>query len=230
VLVREALHPPLSAGDLRGVTSPEKRVELQTQSALRNNTRMLLVQALAGLLLTAGAIASWRQLQISREGQFTERFTRAVDQIGSDQLSVRLGGIYGLERLANNSGADRAIVGEILAAFVRVKVPWAVGTPNGVAQHPTPSVEQVPWMADAAADVQATLAVLGRRMPAANELRLQLSRVDLRRAYLSRARLARANIRHANLAGAWMRQIHLDDADLARTAARERHAGESRRW
>jgi hypothetical protein len=33
-----------------------------------------------------------RQLQVNREGQITERFTRAIDQLGSEALDVRLGG------------------------------------------------------------------------------------------------------------------------------------------
>jgi hypothetical protein len=34
-----------------------------------------------GLLLLVGATATWRQLRLSREGQITERFTKAIDQL-----------------------------------------------------------------------------------------------------------------------------------------------------
>jgi hypothetical protein len=50
-----------------------------------------------------GAFFTWRQLQISREGQVTDRFTRAVDQLGHPEVDVRLGGIYALERIAKDS-------------------------------------------------------------------------------------------------------------------------------
>ena len=33
---------------------------------------------------------------MEREGQITERFTRAIDQLGNEKLDVRLGGIYAL--------------------------------------------------------------------------------------------------------------------------------------
>lgn len=44
---------------------------------------------------------------ISREGQITERFTKAVDQLGNPNIDVRIGGLYALERIARNLAADR---------------------------------------------------------------------------------------------------------------------------
>jgi hypothetical protein len=40
---------------------------------------------------------SRRQLEIAQHGQVTERFTRAIDQLGHENLDVRLGGIYTLD-------------------------------------------------------------------------------------------------------------------------------------
>jgi hypothetical protein len=37
---------------------------------------------------------------------------------------VRLGGIYALERIVNDSPDDRAIIIEVLTAFVRTHAPW----------------------------------------------------------------------------------------------------------
>ena len=71
-------------------------------------------------LLFAGvfglAFAAWRartadeqaktakkQAGIAEEGQFTDRFSAAVEHLGSEQLPVRLGGIYALWRLAKAS-------------------------------------------------------------------------------------------------------------------------------
>src|SRR5262249_20529836 len=44
-----------------------------------NQVRIMLLQGLGGLALIAGVVATWRQLQVAREGQVTERFTRAID-------------------------------------------------------------------------------------------------------------------------------------------------------
>jgi hypothetical protein len=72
-----------------------------------NDVRTTLLQGVAGLLLLAGAIATWRQLRLSRKGQITERFTRAIDQLDyRKSLEVRLGAIYALERIARDSERD----------------------------------------------------------------------------------------------------------------------------
>jgi hypothetical protein len=86
----------------------------------QNDVRGVVLQGLGGLILALGAYVTWRQLQINRltlqhnlrttamqlevvqgqlatsqEGQVTERFTQAIDQ-----LVVRLGGVFALERIA----------------------------------------------------------------------------------------------------------------------------------
>lgn len=49
-------------------------------------------------------------LKVAQESQITERFTRAVDQLGSKELEIRLGGIYALERMLMN---QRKITGRL---------------------------------------------------------------------------------------------------------------------
>src|SRR6266508_4439673 len=181
----------------------------------------MVLQGVGGILVAAGVVATWRQLLISRDAQNTERFTRAVDQTGSEKLNVRLGGSCALERIAKNSQADRTVISELLTAFVRVHAPWTAREANGSAPEPLPSVDQLAWLSDRAPDVQAAMHVLGRRPAAHGEVRLQLSRVDLRRSYLSRSRLVSANIRHSSLAGAWLRYTRLDDGDLVNTDLRQ---------
>src|SRR6266508_5265510 len=127
----------------------------------------MVLQGVGGILVAAGVVATWRQLLISRDAQNTERFTRAVDQTGSEKLNVRLGGIYALERIAKNSQADRTVISELLTAFVRVHAPWTAREANGSAPEPLPSVDQLAWLSDRAPDVQAAMHVLGRR-PAAH--------------------------------------------------------------
>jgi hypothetical protein len=214
------LHPPLPPAQLQGVTSPERRIDLQQRQAeLQNDVRATLLQGIAGLLLVLGAVATWRQLQISREGQITERFSRAVDQLGSAKQDVRLGGLYTMERIAADSPADRRTVQAILGAYVRNHSPWLVGSPEGPV-HPTPTVDQqLPWLHFRATDVQAAMIVLGRRPPVPNEFQLYLSRVDLRGVFLHGARLTNALLRHANLAraqmaGVWLERADLENADL----------------
>lgn len=223
MVVPRLLFPPLSAADLQGITDPRARIELQqAQSWLANDARSAVLQALGGRLVALGALATWRQVLISREGQITERFTRAVDQLGSQNVDVRVGGIYALERIAKNSAADRDHVLFLLGAFIRNHATWPVGTPAGP-EHPTPAVDaSLPWMRVRAPDIQAAVGVMGRRAPAPNPHVIYLSRVDLRSVALRGARLTGAKFRYSNLARSVLAEAHLDGSDL--TAADLRQA------
>jgi hypothetical protein len=62
---------------------------------------------------------SRRTLHRAEQGQVTERYTKAIEQLGSDKFDVRIGGIYALERVERDSARDQPTVMEVLAAFVR---------------------------------------------------------------------------------------------------------------
>jgi pentapeptide repeat protein len=220
-LVPRLLYPPLSALDLRGVLSAQSRIQLQqAQSQLANNARSTVFQGLAGLLVVAGAVATWRQAHISREGQITERFTRAVDQLGSDNVDVCIGGLYALERIAKNSPADRPAIQYLLGAFVRRHASWPVGTPDGP-QHPSATLdEHRTWLGIRAPDIQAAVGILARHLPSRDARVLYLSRVDLRGLQLDGAELNGILMRHANLARSALREARLERADLTDTDLR----------
>lgn len=229
ILVPYLLYPPLTSTDLHGIASEQVRIQLQqAQSQLANDARSSVLQGLAGVVIVAGAIATWRQVHISREGQITDRFSKAVDQIGSPVLDVRIGGLYALERIASNSAADRTAILFLLGAFIRTRTSWPVGAPGGP-QHPTPAIdEDIPWMRVRAPDIQAAMGVLGRLPPARDEPAISLSRVDLRSVALHDARLSGSRFRYANLAravltGAWLERSDLTAADLRRANLDQAH-------
>ena len=143
---------------------------------------------------------SQRTLAMTEQGQVTDRYTRAIEQLGSDRLDVRIGGIYALERIARDSAADRTTIGEVLTAFVRTHAPWPPSLPGQYVA--TAPIHQVPKLQTRAPDVQACLWVLGRGGFAdalgENEW-LDLSVVDLRRADLRNARLGAADLRFGGL-------------------------------
>ena len=95
--------------------------------------------------------ATQDQIGLSREGQLTDRFSKAVEQLGSkDSLEVRLGGIYAPERVARDSVRDHTTVMEVLSAYVREHAPRAMcNTPEPPDRLAT--------------DVQAILTVIARR-------------------------------------------------------------------
>jgi hypothetical protein len=147
------------------------------------------------------------QLALAQESQITERFTRAVDQLGSDQLDLRLGGIYALERIAADSATHRLAIFEILTAFIRIRAPWPPTQPGQYIA--TADIDQIPTLQARAPDLQAAITVLGRRHSTDGDPSLDLRDTDLRRADLAGANLAEAVFDGASLAGAV-----LDDAIL----------------
>lgn len=214
VLAPAWLHPALTESALRGVTDAEKRITLQQkQSELQNNARATLLQGLAGLVLVAGAAATWQQVRIARHGHITDRITKAVDQLGEDTVDVRLGGLYALERVAKDSYEDRATVTAILVAFVRTHAP--IGVPG--------ADEADVWLGIRAPDVQAALTVLARRPRTPDEPEIYLSRTDLRKARMVEGRWDGMICAHSNLAGARMRNSSLVRAAFDHSDLREAH-------
>jgi hypothetical protein len=100
-----------------------------TKPSEKKDLVLALAQILGGAALLSGLYFTWRTLQINREGQITERFTRAIDQLGATDdagnrlFEIRLGGIYALERIARESEEDYWPIMEVLTAYVRQNAP-----------------------------------------------------------------------------------------------------------
>jgi hypothetical protein len=197
------------------------------QASAVNDIRTTLLQGLGGAALLIGAYLTWRQVQVSREGQITERFTRAVGQLGESTIDVRLGGIYALERIAIDSKADRRTIHEVLCAYVRQHAPVRppdnpaspgdrLGGVSGLAAK-----RELAWEADQhpplrvrAVDVQAAMTVLGRRLRVPDNEQLELSRVKLLHADLREANLIHADLHYSDLSGSNLVGADLHLADL----------------
>ena len=70
--------------------------------------------ALSRQQFAASERAQQKTLELTEQGQVTDRYTRAIEQLGSDKLDVRTGGIYALRRVAVDSKADREAVIAVL--------------------------------------------------------------------------------------------------------------------
>jgi hypothetical protein len=55
-----------------------------------------------------------RTYRLTQQGQITDRYSKAVEQLGDDKLDVRLGGIYALERIAIDSRRDHPTIVAVL--------------------------------------------------------------------------------------------------------------------
>jgi hypothetical protein len=73
--------------------------------------------ALGGVAV--GAVMTLRQVRANREGHSIDLFTKAIDQLASDQVSVRHGGVYALEQLSDLDPRYRGHAHALLTAFVR---------------------------------------------------------------------------------------------------------------
>ena len=192
-----------------------------------DNARGRLLTLGAGLF-AAGALVftarnftvSRRTLELTEQGQVTDRYTKAIEQLGSDKLDVRVGGIYALERIARDSARDRPVVMEVLTAFIRehsredrdpsAREHWDPSEPDS-AEPPRPDIQAaitVVGRRDAERDIQ-PMDLNGACLRGANLVRANLAGADLFRADLSGANFVRAD-----LSGAHLREADLTGADL----------------
>ena len=194
-----------------------------------DNARRTLAQIMGGAVGLVIIYITWQRLQVAREelrvareGQVTERFSRAIDHLGNNSLDVRLGAIYALERIARDSRQDHWPIMEILTAYVREHARWG---PPPEDQQPADDESRL------ATDIQAALTVIGRRqadydppgegldlgntgLHGANLYKAKLRRANFREANLQRAYLSLANLQGAYFIGCYLQRARLAGADL----------------
>lgn len=211
--------PPVPTEILDKIADVKGRVEVDdARTRLHHDLRIGALQWLTVLAVVVGAGVGFWQLaqdrdkalkdrQLTRQGQASERFTRAIDQLGSrDRVETRIGGIYGLDQIAEQASENTGPVGEVLLA-------WLNSRPRPVAPPATPVRERAP-------DVQAALTVLTgpRYSPiVADRLNLHslgLREAKLRDAFLGGADLREVDLRDADLHGAKLHDAYLDAAKL----------------
>ena len=125
---------------------------------------------------------------------------------------MRLGAIYALERVANDSLEDRATIAEVLTTYVRGHARWP---PSYGQPPPDMPIDDVADLQARAADVQAALTVLGRlTQPVVPAKPLNLSRVDLRRADLTNGHFEKASLAGTQLCKAYLINVQLQAAVL----------------
>jgi hypothetical protein len=183
---------------------PASALDWQDRADVLNTTRQILLAAVGGLAVITGLAFTARTYYLTRRGQLTDRYTRAITQLASDKLAERLGGIYALEHLMVESQRDHDTVIEVLAAFIRENT--ATAHPAGV-KEPLPSSEFTPPRP--ATDVQAAFTVLCRRPERPERLDINLRRVDLRGVEASGARLAGVDFSGAALQRAVLTRANL---------------------
>lgn len=174
-------------------------------------------------------IAIEKNIQITNEVRIADRFSRAVEELGTHKLEIQLAGIFMLEKIASESQMDHWIIMEILTAYVRENLPF---NPEAVDlndhQKNIENGDDSFKQKRLATNIQAILSVIGRRKWLNEEVeqnhflnlrKTNLKYADLRNAWLIGANfrgtnLERANLMGANLAGAFLAESNLKNANL----------------
>jgi uncharacterized protein YjbI with pentapeptide repeats len=206
--------------------SPAERTQLDREMLkAENDARVTLAQILGGFALLVGLYVSWRTLRVHEDGKITDRYSKAIELLGSERLNVRLGGIYALERIANDSLKDHWTIMEALTAFVRENSRKEKEKTLQLSLFTQDATQMSPSIPT---DIQAALTVINRRKWRKREAgeqvinlsgscltRAFLSKADLSVTYLSGADLSRADLSEADLSGADVSRADLSRADLS---------------
>jgi hypothetical protein len=190
-----------------------------------------------GAFATAGALA-WagvqnarttarrheEQTNADRQRRITESFSKATEQLASEKIEARLGGIYTLERISQESPHNYWIVMGTLTAFLRERARWKeqdkIASETVVRLYDDKKAKDTQMLPEPATDIAAVLTVIVRRdiqirdKEKLRNWRFDFSRSDLRGARLTGAHLEGADLTRAHLEGAHLFEAHLERADL----------------
>lgn len=147
--------------------------------------------------------------QLTRQGQLHDRFTKANEQLGDQSVAVRLGGIYALKQLSEDTKrtSDQEAVVEVLSAFVRMNfdIKLEEEDERRGEYDPVTTKRTAP-----PADVLAAISVLAQ-LPN----RDGIMRADFTGVVFDAADLTNARLRGGNLSGVDLRRVGLMGADLS---------------
>lgn len=158
------------------------------------------ISSVASVLTAAFALViSGLNLQMSRDGQITTRYSDAVEQLGSRELITRTGAVHALSRLAVNSDHDRPAIIDLLADYIRASISIYPGESDRCYARGAPPM-----------DVVAALKALFYKLPA----KLREDRVDLRSICLSGVEFPYADMTCMRLDNAIIGSSRFDHATL----------------
>lgn len=197
--------PKFQSGKLKTKAFGNEQSEFDREKerlTLEDNIRKTWAQILGGLILLATLIPAYYTFVLNQEGQITDRFNKAVTNIGSNEITVRLGGLYALERIDKDSEKDHWTIVEIISSFVRERsnletekaksIPPEINSQNSLTKPTNAKLVESDQVATTiknsskiATDVQTALTILGRLPKVKGGM---MDRIDLTGAYLPQAK------------------------------------------
>jgi len=199
--------------------------DAKARADLEDSFRKTIGQLIGGAAVLTGAGFAYYQTLLTQKASYdqliSQQVSKGFEQLGSDKVAVRLGGIYALEGVMNTSEQYHKPVLEALCAFVRdgteSTAPTAQPVHGKTGQYRL-NTGPSPERPSPATDIQAALTVIGRRTNKTD--RADLSYANLPGADLRMAELNDAGLTGANLSGAYLAEANLTWAMLAKTNLR----------
>ncbi|MBD1841559.1 pentapeptide repeat-containing protein [Coleofasciculus sp. FACHB-501] len=183
-------------------------VEISLNRNIKNEL-LQLIKFDENIRIDWSSVPKWLEKTEYKIQPIEESLLTSINQLGSENIQVRISAIYALERIAEDSPRDHWRIMEILTAFVRVNAPRK----EGEQEKRSRSIPDE--------DIQKALTVIGQRdskKEPPNQT-LNLSKTDIRGANLNGANLQGANLDGANLQGVFfkgakLQRVRLIKADL----------------
>jgi uncharacterized protein YjbI with pentapeptide repeats len=188
---------------LTGITFDKSQDRFDSE----NEARKSLAQLLGGMAFLATFYVTWSSFSVERDKASTEEFTKAVEQISKQEIAVRIGGAYALERLSRSSPRDYDNVISVLTEALR----------NGEQTNFDKRTNDRPLIVPRADDdMQVMAQILGRRLvlSTSHETALNLSNADLRGVRGRDGHFEWANFGDADLRSAYFNGTHLAHASF----------------
>ena len=224
LIVTVAIRIPAWVDATERIENPQQRI------AIQNELIKTVAQILGGIFLVSGVYFTWQNLQLTRDGQITDRFNQAIEHIGSDRLEIRLGGVYALARIARTSERDHWPAMQVLCARLRE------ATKDSANGAPLPSeaqaildvlrtrahhFEAAEQLLDFTGANLAGADLSGCHFAGARFKDAKLQKTNLSRASLARASFAGAHLVEASLRGADCSEANFLAADLQHATLRD---------
>jgi hypothetical protein len=198
------------------IHDPKARAETE------DNFRKTVGQALGGAAVLIGAVIAYlqftQQQQASHDLLISNQVSKGFEQLASDKIAERLGGIYALEGVMNTSDQYKQPVLEALCAFVRESTTRHKGPLTVLIETFTAPRDGTAEKAPPPYDIQAALTVIGRRKAGPGDVNLAGAKISgalLDDALLAGANLARADLSHTVLTDANLSRAFLAGANLS---------------
>ncbi len=201
----------------RAVGAPVAQVNRVEGSRVALDIATFVVQTLGGFFLLANLFFAFNTLRLNEKGQAAERFSQAVSQLGARGQSeplveTRLGAIYALGKVAQDSARDYWTVMGVLTAYLRENK----GLNKKGNEKIRDKMEELLEVGrkkpgPVPADIQAVASVLVlRKIPPYAELRgLNLNQCDLRGVKMHNVNLEGADLRSSLLVRTGLRGAKL---------------------